>query len=172
MSAHIYSSFPFLCAHAFLSAKAAADTIASFTLRADWGHLATHHMQEIHFLLSAVLSLSLADSLGRAPFGAQPAAAAVFVRPGGQAHTSRRFVGTVTGNPRRGHIAAVNFPSDIVRNTPQLALVLLVGPSRGILMHNGVLDASYQKVRDDLCRSLQSVTLKDILADYRRLTEE
>lgn len=59
MSAHIYSSFPFLCAHAFLSAKAAADTIASFTLRADWGHLATHRMQEMHFLLSAVLSLSL-----------------------------------------------------------------------------------------------------------------
>lgn len=37
---------------------------------------------------------------------------------------------------------------------------------------HGVLDASYQKIRNDLCRSLQNITLKDILADYRQLVEE
>ena len=31
---------------------------------------------------------------------------------------------------------------------------------------HGVLDTSYQKIRDDLCGSLQSITLEDILADY------
>lgn len=35
-----------------------------------------------------------------------------------------------------------------------------------------VLDASYQKIKDDLCRSLQSVTLEDVLADYYPLLEK
>lgn len=33
---------------------------------------------------------------------------------------------------------------------------------------HGVLDASYQKVRDDVCRSLQSITMEDVIADYRQ----
>lgn len=32
-----------------------------------------------------------------------------------------------------------------------------------------VLDSSYQKVRDDLDNSLQSITLEDVLADYHHL---
>ena len=31
-----------------------------------------------------------------------------------------------------------------------------------------VLDASYQKIRKDLCDSLRSITLEDVLADYHR----
>lgn len=34
-----------------------------------------------------------------------------------------------------------------------------------------VLDNSYQKVRDDLCRSLGSITMEDIIADYHRSLE-
>ncbi len=36
----------------------------------------------------------------------------------------------------------------------------------------GVLDRSYQRVREDLCRSLQSITMEDVVADYRRLSQE
>lgn len=35
-------------------------------------------------------------------------------------------------------------------------------------IHN-VLDISYQKVRDDLCRSLQSVTLEEIINEYHNI---
>lgn len=34
-----------------------------------------------------------------------------------------------------------------------------------------VLDASYQKIRDDLCDSLRRITLEDVLADYYRLCQ-
>ncbi len=33
-----------------------------------------------------------------------------------------------------------------------------------------VLDSSYQKVRDDFCRSLESITLEDMLVDYNQTT--
>jgi len=36
-----------------LIANAAAETITLLTLRAPWGHNATHRIQEMHFLLSA-----------------------------------------------------------------------------------------------------------------------
>lgn len=36
----------------------------------------------------------------------------------------------------------------------------------------GVLDASYEKVREDLRASLQSITLEDIVAEYRRRAAE
>lgn len=32
-----------------------------------------------------------------------------------------------------------------------------------------VLDSSYEKVRDDLCRSLQSVTLEEIISEYHNI---
>jgi len=35
-----------------------------------------------------------------------------------------------------------------------------------------VLDSSYQKVRNDLCRSLQQITMKDIIRDYHRSLEQ
>ena len=34
---------------------------------------------------------------------------------------------------------------------------------------HGVLDVSYQKIRDDLCDSLQRITLEDILLDYHHV---
>ena len=34
-------------------------------------------------------------------------------------------------------------------------------------IHN-VLDCSYQKIGNDLCDSLESITLKDIISDYRK----
>ena len=54
---HRNSSLPFLSLQAFLSASAAAETIALFTFRADSGHFTTQRIQEIHFLPSAVLRL-------------------------------------------------------------------------------------------------------------------
>lgn len=36
---------------------------------------------------------------------------------------------------------------------------------------HGVLDTSYQIIRNDLCRSLQSITIEDILADYHHAAE-
>ena len=39
--------------------NAAAETITPFTLRADRGHCTTHRIQEMHFLLSAVFTLSI-----------------------------------------------------------------------------------------------------------------
>lgn len=35
----------------------------------------------------------------------------------------------------------------------------------------GVLDCSYQKIRDDLCASLQEITLQQILDDYHKVPE-
>lgn len=35
-----------------------------------------------------------------------------------------------------------------------------------------VLDISYQKIKDDLCRSLQRITLEDVLAEYYPLLKE
>lgn len=35
-----------------------------------------------------------------------------------------------------------------------------------------VLDISYQKIKDDLCRSLQRITLEDMLAEYYPLLKE
>lgn len=37
---------------------------------------------------------------------------------------------------------------------------------------HGVLECSYSKVREDLKRSLESITLDTIIADYKRLHEE
>ena len=53
------SSLLFLSEQAFFIARAATLTIAPFTLRADCGHCDTHRIQEMHFLLSAVLIFSL-----------------------------------------------------------------------------------------------------------------
>lgn len=36
----------------------------------------------------------------------------------------------------------------------------------GKKIHN-VLDTSYQKIQDDLCSSLKSITMEDVIADYR-----
>ena len=36
----------------------------------------------------------------------------------------------------------------------------------GKKIHN-VLDISYQKIQDDLCSSLKSITMEDVIADYR-----
>lgn len=38
-------------------------------------------------------------------------------------------------------------------------------------IHN-VLDCSYQKIGNDLCNSLESITLKDIISDYRKCSTE
>ena len=38
-------------------------------------------------------------------------------------------------------------------------------------IHN-VLDCSYQKIGNDLCNSLESITLKDIICDYRKCSTE
>ncbi len=38
-------------------------------------------------------------------------------------------------------------------------------------IHN-VLDCSYQKIQNDLCDSLKSITLKDIVTDYHRLGQD
>ena len=38
-------------------------------------------------------------------------------------------------------------------------------------IHN-VLDCSYQKIGDDLCGSLESITLKDIISDYRKCSSK
>ena len=38
-------------------------------------------------------------------------------------------------------------------------------------IHN-VLDCSYQKIGNDLCGSLESITLKDIISDYRKCSTE
>ena len=35
-----------------------------------------------------------------------------------------------------------------------------------------VLDCSYRKVENDLCNSLESITLKDIISDYRKCSTE
>lgn len=35
-----------------------------------------------------------------------------------------------------------------------------------------VLDCSYQKVREDLCESLRSVTMADVIADYHRIANQ
>lgn len=37
----------------------------------------------------------------------------------------------------------------------------------GKKIHN-VLDISYQKIQDDLCSSLKSITIEDVIADYRQ----
>lgn len=37
----------------------------------------------------------------------------------------------------------------------------------GKKIHN-VLDTSYQKIQDDLCSSLKSITMEDVIADYRQ----
>lgn len=37
----------------------------------------------------------------------------------------------------------------------------------GKKIHN-VLDISYQKIQDDLCSSLKSITMEDVIADYRQ----
>lgn len=38
-------------------------------------------------------------------------------------------------------------------------------------IHN-VLECSYQKIGNDLCNSLESITLKDIISDYRKCSTE
>jgi len=38
-------------------------------------------------------------------------------------------------------------------------------------IHN-VLDCSYKKIQDNLCSSLQSITMEDVIADYHRLSQE
>lgn len=38
-------------------------------------------------------------------------------------------------------------------------------------IHN-VLDVSYQKIRESLCRSLQQITLADIIADYHKSLQD
>lgn len=35
-----------------------------------------------------------------------------------------------------------------------------------------VLDCSYQKIQNDLCNSLQSITMENVLADYHRSLQE
>lgn len=37
----------------------------------------------------------------------------------------------------------------------------------GKKIHN-VLDTSYQKIQEDLCSSLKSITMEDVIADYRQ----
>lgn len=44
---------------AFFIARAAAETKAPFTLRADWGHFATQRIQEMHVLASVTFRLSV-----------------------------------------------------------------------------------------------------------------
>jgi hypothetical protein len=55
----MYNSFSFLAEQAFFIANAAAETIALFTLRADWGHLTTQRIHEMHFFLSVAFKFSL-----------------------------------------------------------------------------------------------------------------
>lgn len=35
-----------------------------------------------------------------------------------------------------------------------------------------VLDCSYQKIQNDLCRSLQAITMESIIADYHWNTQD
>lgn len=37
---------------------------------------------------------------------------------------------------------------------------------------HSILDCSYEKIRTDLCESLDRITLQDILSDYRKALEE
>lgn len=59
-----------------------------------------------------------------------------------------------------------NFDTKLIGLHPMPSQLCPVG--RNI---HGVLDASYQKIRDDLCASLRSITLEDVLADYYRLRQ-
>lgn len=34
---------------------------------------------------------------------------------------------------------------------------------------HGILDCSYQKIRSDLCKSMKSITLENIISDYHRM---
>ncbi len=59
-----------------------------------------------------------------------------------------------------------NFDTKLIGLHPMPSQLCPVG--RNI---HGVLNASYQKIRDDLCASLRSITLEDVLADYYRLRQ-
>lgn len=49
---------------------------------------------------------------------------------------------------------------------------LLSGPSLRFRSFYNVLDASYQKIKKDLCDSLERITMEDIVADYHRSLQE
>ena len=78
----IKSSFPFLSLQTFFIVNVAAATIAPFTLRADFGHLTVHRIQEMHFPASAVFRFSLLIAFAGHPSAHMPQPTQLFVALG------------------------------------------------------------------------------------------
>jgi len=57
-----------------------------------------------------------------------------------------------------------DFPSKLIGIHPMPSSLCPVGRS----IH-GVLDMSYAKIREDLCKSLEGITLEDIIRDYHNV---
>ena len=59
------------------------------------------------------------------------------------------------------------FTSKLIGIHPLPSLLCPVGKN----IHR-VLDRSYEKIRDDLCESLKSITLEDVIADYHSVRKK